>query len=550
MSFFKFLKKAATSTAGLITIASLVTVSLTLSVILMLPKSQKTLYSYYISDSEPEEITETVAPTDKLVLDAVASNNAISVAIAKGSERIKGINFSVIIKKGKTASSEGGTAYSDSNGDGIIHVNNLSEGVYTVFPKSVEHPYYLTEAVTVSVVAYKPITNILNKTESGVGVKDDTVALKNDTAQKNHADEKDNSAVTIQYTLPERDENGNIIYITDKIKKNYMPEEDGKIYEQVNKSGYITVKENRKLKKLVCFILKRETIDKNLPATKAATEVLVPVKISDSETRYDLYYVSALTHKSEKVVKKGWNIIGGKTYYYTSKSTYLKGWQYIGGHRYFFNSSGVLTSKKGIDVSVHQKNIDWKKVAADGIDYAIIRAAYRGYETGKLVVDPKFERNIKGALSNGIEVGVYIFSSAVNAKEAVEEASLLLKLCEKYKITYPYVIDIESANSSLTGRADRITNAQRTEVINAFCATIRAGGKKPMLYTGMWYYSAKINKRDLVDCPLWIAYYADKDKKTVSPKPRNFNIWQYSSSGSVDGIEGRVDMNALVSKEW
>ena len=136
---------------------------------------------------------------------------------------------------------------------------------------------------------------------------------------------------------------------------------------------------------------------------------------------------------------------------------------------------------------MHQKNIDWKKVAADGIDYAIIRAAYRGYETGILVVDPKFERNIKGALSKGIEVGVYIFSSAVNAKEAVEEASLLLKLCEKYKITYPYVIDIESANSSLTGRADRITNAQRTEVINAFCATIRAGGKKPMLYTGRWY---------------------------------------------------------------
>ena len=153
-------------------------------------------------------------------------------------------------------------------------------------------------------------------------------------------------------------------------------------------------------------------------------------------------------------------------------------------------------------------------------------------------------------MSNGIEVGVYIFSQAVNTKEAVEEASLLLKLCEGYEVTFPFAIDIEGSGAKHGGRADNISKEQRTAVVNAFCATIRSAGKTPMLYTGQWYYSAKFNHSNLTSCPLWIAYYADKSKKTISPTPKGFSIWQYSSRGTVDGISGRVDMNAMVKRSW
>lgn len=552
-SFFDTFKKIALSTPALIVISSLLTVSVTLSVFYLLPK-QKTLsvpYSYFLSEYD-EISVETLSPTDTISLDAVASNNAISISLVKDGNTIKGIDFSVTVKKGSVGDTQNsGKTYSDSNSDGIIYIKNLSAGVYTVYPKSVEEPYSLSAPVEATVVSYKPDKNILNKTEADAS--DDTVALKNNSAQKNEADEKDTSNVTFQYIIPDKDKAGNILYKVDSITKNYMTEAEGKIYCAQNSSDFIMLKGKAQNEKLTGYPLKKETVDKNLPRVKAVTEFLVKETYTENgqnKTRYDLYRLSCYTHTSETVIKTGWNIIGGKRYYYNKDKKRVTGWQYIGGNRYYFNKSGVLKSVKGIDVSVHQGNIDWKKVAADGINYAIIRAAYRGYETGKLVVDPKFERNIKGALNNGIEVGVYIFSQAVNAKEAVEEASLLLKLCEKYEVTFPYVIDIEGANGKGTGRADKISVLQRTEVINAFCATIRAGGKKPMLYTGMWYYASKIDKSKLCDCPLWIAYYPVKSKKTVSPSTKGYDIWQYSSSGSVDGIAGRVDMNAMINRQW
>lgn len=537
-NFWAKFKRIIFSTPALVVLSSVLTVSITLGVIFLLPRpTVRVPYSYYIS----EETEQAVAETDKITLDAVASNSAISIALAKDGKRLTGINFSVNVSGGSLVDTK---SYYDSNGDGIIYIKNLKKGTYTVTPKSVDSPYLLTEPCEVTVVPYTPDKNILNKVDNAG--KDDTGSIKYELANKNNADEKDNSAVTIQYTLPDKDADGNILYKIVSVKYGYMSPSDGESYFNINQSESFVVKQEGGNKRYNGVVIKRATIDKNLPKVKAITEVLV----KSDKGSYDLYYLSAYTHKSAQVIKKGWNIIGNKRYYYISKNTYLKGWQYIGGNRYYFNSSGVLSSKKGIDVSVHQKDIDWKKVAADGIDYAIIRAAYRGYDSGKLVVDPKFEQNIKGALSNGVEVGVYVFSQAVNAAEAVEEASLLLKLCEQYRVTFPYVIDIEGANSKGTGRADKISNAARCEIINAFCATIRAGGKKPMLYTGMSYYSTKIDKRGLTDCPLWIAYYPDKSKKTVSPKTKGYNIWQYSSSGSVDGINGRVDMNAMIKREW
>ena len=108
----------------------------------------------------------------------------------------------------------------------------------------------------------------------------------------------------------------------------------------------------------------------------------------------------------------------------------------------------------GVDVSAHQGEIDWQKVADSGVDFAIIRAGYRGYgQEGKLLQDENFEQNIRGALNAGLDVGVYFFSQATNVWEVEEEAQQLLKALEGYPITYPVVFDWERITHSAASTA-------------------------------------------------------------------------------------------------
>ena len=112
---------------------------------------------------------------------------------------------------------------------------------------------------------------------------------------------------------------------------------------------------------------------------------------------------------------------------------------------YQYLTDGQVTSHKGIDVSSHQGDIDWKQVAQDGVEFAIIRLGYRGYGSeGKLVEDTKFEDNIKGASAAGIKVGVYFFSQAITTEELMEEANLVLEKIAPYKIECPVVYDVEN----------------------------------------------------------------------------------------------------------
>ena len=136
--------------------------------------------------------------------------------------------------------------------------------------------------------------------------------------------------------------------------------------------------------------------------------------------------------------------------------------------------------KLGIDVSKYNKTIDWNKVKAAGIDFAIIRLGYRGYSSGQLVEDPYFRQNIEGAIAAGIEVGVYFFTQAINEMEAVEEASMVLELCKDYQLTYPMFIDTEASGGN--GSADLLDKSTRTLVCRALCETIASAGHKTGVY--------------------------------------------------------------------
>ena len=138
-----------------------------------------------------------------------------------------------------------------------------------------------------------------------------------------------------------------------------------------------------------------------------------------------------------------------------------------------------VVSHKGIDVSKHQGNIDWTKVAADGVEFAFIRVGLRGYGTeGKLVEDEYFEQNIKGALQAGIKVGVYFYSQAITDAELLEEANLVLEKVKPYNIELPIVFDVEKVSGG-KGRANELSVEERTRLTALFCQTVQDAGYKP-----------------------------------------------------------------------
>lgn len=197
---------------------------------------------------------------------------------------------------------------------------------------------------------------------------------------------------------------------------------------------------------------------------------------------------------------------------------------------------GNPNAKMGIDVSKWNKEIDWDKVKNAGVEFAIIRVGYRGATTGALVEDPYFEANIKGAIRAGIPVGVYFFTQALDVVEAVEEASMVMALCRDYKITYPVFIDVEGLGGS--GRADGLDVETRTAVSRAFCATIESEGYRAGVYSSRNWLNQMLDMDQLQDYVVWLAEYRD-----VPIYQGYYHMWQYTSNGSVDGIEGRVDFN-------
>lgn len=208
--------------------------------------------------------------------------------------------------------------------------------------------------------------------------------------------------------------------------------------------------------------------------------------------------------------------------------------------RYTYSENDVIISKTGIDVSYHQGQIDWESVAADGIDFAMLRVGYRGYEIGALNTDTQFHNYINGALDAGLDVGVYFFSQALNTEEAVEEANFVMEQIQRYDVTLPVVFDWEIAESD-TARTNEAAPYTVTECAAAFCDTIADGGYTPMIYGNLKFSLFKLDMSKLSDYGFWYAEY--KNGYNEPEYPYDFQIWQYASDGRVNGIDGDVDLN-------
>ena len=206
----------------------------------------------------------------------------------------------------------------------------------------------------------------------------------------------------------------------------------------------------------------------------------------------------------------------------------------------------------GIDVSSHQNEVDWKAVADAGCEFVFVRVGYRGYETGKIVEDKYAEANIRGALANGLMVGVYLFSQAITVEEGIEEADFVVDLIERYglgpaNILLPVVYDVEfpSENGKYVGRLydAKLDKRTSTDIAKAFMDRIAKAGYEPCFYgsrsafnsNGKGYMN-EINGRYTI----WLAAYT-QSKKSGYEGPYDF--WQYSSFGKVPGVEGETDLD-------
>ena len=195
-------------------------------------------------------------------------------------------------------------------------------------------------------------------------------------------------------------------------------------------------------------------------------------------------------------------------------------------------------AKTGIDVSIYQGDIDWQAVAADGIDFAILRLGYRGYTEGGLFLDQNFERNLRGALDAGLDVGVYFFSQAVTTQEAEAEAAYVINALEGYEISYPVAFDWEPIAPGSGARTDGLDNQALTQCAAAFCEKIKEAGLSPAVYFNQSLGYLRYDLRELADYDLWLAEYDSKPDFYY-----HFDLWQYTHIGRVAGIEGDVDLD-------
>lgn len=243
---------------------------------------------------------------------------------------------------------------------------------------------------------------------------------------------------------------------------------------------------------------------------------------------------------------------GGKNQVF--KITKTDGFLFKNGRKYYFNSNGQVPLT-GIDVSKYNGTIDWKKVKADGIDFAIIRTSY-GYESNYKKWEWKTLENIKGCEENGIPYGVYFYTIATNNAQADKEVDLVKKILGNRKPKLGVYIDVED-EALLKKTFGSATSAQArrkvTDLTKRMAARLKSYGYKTGVCSYSLFFTRTLYSNELNGNYIWGArYYKNNasDTNVLPQNERNWNIWQYTSNGKVNGINGVVDMNTVIKKYW
>ena len=208
------------------------------------------------------------------------------------------------------------------------------------------------------------------------------------------------------------------------------------------------------------------------------------------------------------------------------------------GQKMTYTDGDHYSYRLGIDVSEHNGTVDWEAVRNAGYEFTYLRIGYRGYGSdGSLVEDATFETNYEGARRAGLDVGVYFYSQAVNEEEAKEEAQFVANTLNGRHLDLPAAIDMETVEDG-AARTDGVSGDQFTQNIKAFSLSIADAGYEPMLYTNLHWESFTLDMTKLYNLPVWFSNYSE-----TPGTPYKFKVWQYSNTGTVDGISGDVDLD-------
>lgn len=232
-----------------------------------------------------------------------------------------------------------------------------------------------------------------------------------------------------------------------------------------------------------------------------------------------------------------------KGQYYLVEGIPITGWQVISGRRYHFGEDGIRTSRTGIDVSSYQGTINWKKVTNDDISFAFLRIGGQYYrKEGGFYSDTYFEKNYTGATTNGVDIGVYFFSQAITPEEAQQEALWVINQLNGRPLDLPIVYDLEDPAADSRFHLANLNRQQVTDLALAFCETIQANGYEAAVYTNPSWIRNTLYLDQLLQYPLWLAHYTTNLLPSGSD---SWTWWQYTSSGTVDGISGKTDLNVI-----
>lgn len=202
-----------------------------------------------------------------------------------------------------------------------------------------------------------------------------------------------------------------------------------------------------------------------------------------------------------------------------------------------YYSNGKQISYLGVDLSKYQKYVDFAAIQDEGIDFCMLRVGARGYETGIIQKDEKFQEFMRGAQAVGMPVGLYFFSQAVTVEEAIEEAEFVLNEIWGYKISYPIAFDMEFIEND-TSRVETLTKKERTNIALAFLETIESAGYTGMLYGNKEWLLKRVDLSKFEGYDIWLS-----EEEDIPDYPYIYSMWQYTRQGNVYGIDGYVDLN-------
>lgn len=200
-------------------------------------------------------------------------------------------------------------------------------------------------------------------------------------------------------------------------------------------------------------------------------------------------------------------------------------WKRSGGN-YLMPDGSLITNvfRRGIDVSRWQGDVNWSQVAGDDVSFVMLGTRSKGE------VDPYFHKNIQGASSAGIQVGVYIYSLATTPEMAVEEADFVINLIKDYPVSYPVALDMEDSTQAA------LSKDELAAIANAFCSRIAGAGYYPIIYANEHWLNNSLDMSKM-NYPVWVARYSQK------PSYSSPVMWQATNTGRISGIGTNVDID-------